>query len=177
MPWMRGDGVATPRVARRAALLQLQQRYKRTYANDLGPYPVPLTIATVSTGVVGALLAFGIGLRLPLVATVVITVGLSALPLREERVQEQWTWTAWLGTVVGSAAALGLVAAATVARTTRTGWLPWLLAIALPVLVIGSFAVRNAPHGNRWRLGRLLALCVGCLAAIVMAIVAVRIVH
>jgi hypothetical protein len=50
-------------------------------------------------------LVYGVGVRLPLAAVVVITVVLIALPLREERLQEQWTWTAWLGAVVRSAVA------------------------------------------------------------------------
>lgn len=55
----RGAAAGTRRAARAArheAWLLAQQRYKRTYANEQGPYPVPLSPATIVSCVVAAAL-------------------------------------------------------------------------------------------------------------------------
>lgn len=88
--------------------------------------------------------------------------------------QEQWTWAAWLGAVVGSAMALGLVAADATDPIAPVRWLPELLAVGVPLLVTDIFVARNAPRRDPARLAFLSAICGGCLAALAIVVVLVR---
>lgn len=90
---------------------ELHHRYKVTYANAAGPFPVPFERSTAVMGLVTGLIALFMIASAPIWWALATEAVFVMLPLAPERLREQWTWTAWLGAVGAGAAAAGRVVA------------------------------------------------------------------
>lgn len=162
---------ASSREARGARHAAFRRRYKLTIANGLGPYPVPVTTPTVSCFAVAAVLLTIMNATASFGAALVVLAVLALLPLQDERLREQWTWTAWLGGVTGAMAGIwGGLERRPVERSPGPHS-SHLAAMLLPVALLGVFVARNARRQSTSDQFRLVALVVLATAGAILTIV------
>ena len=151
----RGDDSRPPTLA------ELHLRYKVTYANARGPYPVPLERSTVAMGLVTGLIALCLIARAPVWGALSIEAALVTLPLAPERLREQWTWAAWLGAVGAGSAGAGGVVAQHLGSSNLADGAGALTALAFCAVFCWRHAGRRSPGQRQFRLVVLVGVVLG----------------
>ncbi len=144
----------------------MSRRYKLTETNRRGPFPVRARPSAIAAGaVLGAETLILVGAA-PVRWALATDLVLVLLPLKRERLREQWTWTAWLGAAIAGAAGAGTA----VAHGSGGGFRGLVEGAAIAVALSAVFIARNGrsePAAHRWRLVGLsgLVLALSAIAA------------